>query len=259
MDKIKKYTPLVLVIIAWIAFAVLSINYINSFKESSNTSRVTSFIELIGYFIFICSYSYSHVNWIFTNWRKLIVYIANPSVSWKITTVYSVNQINENLTEDIFKDLSSKYSDFKFPNSYNKNLTKYEISVNQNQYVLSIENPDEYEVRISSKYRTSYRNSLSDLYTTYSEVEGIIRSNFIHPTDVSYLLSIELDDFNPFYKVYLNNFEKIDKLNFNMKYELDEGTVFIKNNNISIHSTSLAQIKSISKEYIAISNNNLFN
>lgn len=260
-NKLKKIAILFLVVLSWIIFAVFVFNYVKEFPNNSATNRLTSLLELFGYLILISSFSYSNINWIFISWKKIIVFLANPSVSWKMTTVYTVNQRQDRLTMNIFNDLSKKFVDLKFADCYNDELSRYEIIVNKNKYVLSIEelDEDEFQIRIISDYRISYRESLKDLYSTYSEVESDIRTNFVHPADISYLLSISLDNFNPFYKVYLNNFEKMDSLNFSIIYDVYGAKVSIQNNKISIQSDSLSHIKKISKEYIAVSNDSLLN
>lgn len=257
-ERLKKILIFVLVVCSWILFLFLVFDYFQEFNTYSSTTKVTNALELISYLFFITSFSYSNVNWFYTNWKKVIVFIANPSVVWKITTIYTVTELDNDFTKNIFLDLSDKYIDLKFPNSYNSNLSRYEITINNEKYILSVEKPDNYEIRVISEYRISYRKSLKNLYDTYSEIEEIIRMNFIHPRELSYILTVQMDNYNPFYKVYLSHFEKIGKFNFSMNYDIDEAEITVQNNKISIYSSSLSSIKNISNKYVAISNNNLF-
>ena len=258
--KLFNNLKIVFVLISWASVIAIAVGYFQEFNASTVPARIQSGLEVMGYFYFVASFTYANFSVVYSFVRRALVYVVNPSVSWKITTVFKVEDFDDDLNGNIFNDLNEKYENFKFPSYYNKELTKYSLDVNGNAFIISFEEVFEsYEIRIISEYKTSYRNSIKELYNTYFEVVDIIQPNFNHPKNVSYLLTIKMEDYNPFYKIYINNLDKIDKLDFSMKYQIGKSDISVRSNKISIASSSISEIKEISQKYIAISNDRLFN
>lgn len=257
--KYKIWGLTIFLIVSWIFLFYLLFMFFYNFKSNSLFANLTSFFELSGAFFLILNFTYGNVNKIFMIWKRVAVFCANPSVNWKMATIYNVTELRSDTYERIFNNLNSMFDDFSFPNYYNSNLSNYEMKINQNKYLITIDSMDEcFEIRVSVNFRTSYRDSLKDLYSDYEQIEQVIRSSFDRPSNLSYLLVIELEKFNPFYKIYLKHYDKIEKFKFKMSYTNNNANVIISNNKISIEAKKLFDIKNISKNYIAISNDNLF-
>ncbi|MGX7108317.1 hypothetical protein [Facklamia miroungae] len=263
MRKIMKNIFLLLLVLILIYYFIgESLLFFNNFSQFTLPDILINFTELASLVFLIFNFVYKNINTIFEKVERLKMYLLNPTVDWDIQTIYHIDELDENFINKVFEKLSNEYDTFKMPDSYLENLSKYYIDIENNRYTLSIENmpiSDLLEIRFMQNYRISYRESYKNLHYEYSKIEQDIRMVFSNTKSIKFLLTIKFDELNPFYKITLKTYNKLTKFTFNMKYTIEGCDVRVKNNEMTISSDCLKKVEDISKKYIALSNNSLFN
>ncbi|MHA3225720.1 hypothetical protein ACV7JQ_07220 [Globicatella sulfidifaciens] len=261
--RLKSKTVLkFLFLITLIIIATLQLlDTINQYSNNSRGQNFQNILEFSGMLVLIFNFIVNNINFIFELYEKCKVYILNPTVNWKIQTIFSVESFEEDSMSRLFDKIKKETDEFSFPHYQKSFSNEYKIRLYNKDYIISVEPiefDDNYEIRFIHEYQISYRESLKDFDKNYKMLEEKIKSVFSNTDDINYLLSITFDDFNPFYKIYLKKYDDMESIDFNMEYEVEDCQIIVTNNKITVASKFLDSVMKISKKYIAISNQNLF-
>lgn len=249
----KEYLKIVFVTTIFVISVLLTI-FSPNFYEGVFKRIVTISGFTYAYYKFILSNS-THA---FKFYQKIKATVINPSTQWSYTSYLKMdNPIDSDAAQNMFNHLvrnKSKYKSFK-----NMNIEKhfsagksFIFDLGLTTVTIMVVDDDRY--KISCTANIGYRKS-SEFIQNQLEIIGteLAKADENSITDINYSVKIIFENENPFYCLFVKNFELSKTIPFTLKYEIDSIHFLIDNHSIEFTTNDSQDIKKIANDYLVIS------
>lgn len=258
MKKIAK--TFYFLILLWINLYLL-MDLIASLKTPNFFNSLIAYAPTL---LFTFQSAYQYIDKIFEYINISLVYIANPTVDWALEYRYDTKKIPEDFLRQVQNKVIDSFSNVK-TNSFSHtnmqleldNFFKIDFSILDNKTIL--DNNSRYKVIVKTNATVSYRESLKNIFNSYEKVINVVKNMDGITINPIYILKIKFTDYSPFVKVIpkiLNNKQEFD---YKIDYDIEGIKFSAYNNTLEIISPVFSEIQNLSKKYIALSNDKIFN
>lgn len=252
-------------VIFLIMLFLINIYLLIDLAVSFNTSRfINSLVSYVPTLLFTVTYVYENIDIVFEKYNIALVRFLNPTVDWSLEYRYSTKEIPEDFFRNIQNSLIDSFSDVKTKNITHINMqieldnfSNIEFSIKDTKSVL--DQDSRYEVFIKTNAKISYRDSLNNIFNNYEKVINIVRDMIGFTKNPVYILKVKFEEHNPFVKVIPKVINNKNNFSYKINYEINKTKFSSYNNTLEIVTPELTNIQKLSKKYIALSNDKLFN
>ncbi|GIQ94184.1 hypothetical protein [Lactiplantibacillus plantarum] len=213
-------------------------------------------------------YGYNHWNWLFVDVRKVWVYFRGDTVSWQGEYRCFINDTQQwrTLVKKFMQEIE-KDSDVIHSSPIQEGYTDISLTHNGVNCTVKLsmdEGPGYKAVLIAYSASTAYRDSkeqvvffrkLINILNRSSESEANLANvDMAESLHNSLSVNIALKRYNPFYRILLHHFDRIDK---SEKWQLSVTNKNVKVNmkphNLKVQGRDVDAVFTVLKEYIAVS------
>lgn len=234
------------------------------FKSASIFETVDNLISYVPTFLFTLTFLYQNIDALFERFNIFLAYVANPTVNWSLEYKYDTRELPETFLNELQNNLISSFSNSRTINFNQHNMRleigdfyNVEFSILDSKTIMDQES--RYRVVVKTSAKISYRDSLSNIFNDYDKVINIVKNMDGKEKNSIYILKVKFDEHHPFIKILPKIINNRHKFNYKIDYEINETLFSAYNNTLEIANTKLPEIQKLSKKYIALSNDKLFN
>ncbi|GED55436.1 hypothetical protein EDM54_02435 [Brevibacillus borstelensis] len=180
--------------------------------------------------------------------QRIRFFFINPTTNWDMVITYKGHFSRETFEQLIKRFVGSKNEGQKI-----LYLSPNEVEVRQNGLTLQVFYVDDQEIEIHMlNYPVAYEKAIDTLTGT---ITPLIESaeTVIKPESKTYYLSVNFDDKNPYYGLYINKLSQNEILQFNVVFKVQNNQVDLHKNKLTISSNSMGELVNLSKDYLALS------
>lgn len=169
--------------------------------------------------------------------QRIKFYFINPSTNWDMVITYKGS-----FTKETFEMLIKRFIEDKKDGQKILYLSPNEVEVRVNGLTLQVFYVDDEDIEVHIlNYPVTYEKALDTLTGTISPLIESAES-VIKPESKIYYLSVNFDDKNPYYGLYINKLSQSDVIRFNAVFKVQNNQVDVHKNKLTIRSSSMGEL-----------------
>lgn len=251
-----------IVLLIAVFLGAIIIVLISWFGDNIKNATFQNIILTFSVFSAYAQFLYSQSNDVFIFWNKHILSFFRQSTSaWSATHRYYLKEFN---IDNEFNNLvdSLKSAGWKIVKRYHVG-SKIEVIASlhglQRTFKLYETEKNDY-VQVKFSYETSIntRKAIKE-WANFKRIIGKFEEGLPLLRDISeedraiYVISIELDDYNPFYRLAFRHLDKPKELEFNLSFVENGVNVEIEPHTIKATSDNIESVEKVLTDYIVLS------
>lgn len=235
----KKY---IIIVVAWIITTTL---IVINLAKNPNAILVNGTI-ILGWLLFAFQLTWNQSERFYMAIKNIWFVIKNPDCIWNMQVEFK-GGFDKDIFDKINEVFSTQSKDYKITTISNarrlykvRTLT-YEVVVGSGQIRVQIQDLE-----------VSFRRSKVIIQ---KEIGGLLESlsRVIKEDKCDYYLTIDFEDYNPYFGFFVRRLNANDITTFNVKFKIDDEKITINKKSIALHTESLQAFRNLSEEYLALS------